>query len=100
MSRPLAERAFWPLWIFDALIAAVFVFFFLWGIADGTVSSFNIMLWLGILAGLGAVVGGGMALQRAGRVGRAIPLLLLPALPGLLFVLFFVALIVLQPRWN
>lgn len=99
-DRPFVERAFWLLWGFDALIAAVFVFFFLWGIVDGTVSSFNILLWLGILGGLGVVVGGGMALQRAGRAAGAIPLLLVPAIPGMLFVVFFLAVIVLHPRWN
>ena len=31
-------------WGVDALIAAIFVGFFFWGLADGTVSSFNIVL--------------------------------------------------------
>ena len=99
-DRSFVDRAFWILWGFDALIAAVFVFFFLWGIADGTVSSFNIVLWLGILAGLGTVIGGGLVLQRSGRTAGAIPLLLVPAIPGMLFVVFFVAVIALHPRWN
>ena len=88
------------LWIFDALIAAVVVFFFLWGLADGTVSSFNILLWLGMLGVVGMVVGGGFALRRSGRAATANGLLLVLALPGMGCVLFFVALIVLQPRWN
>ena len=49
---------FWFVWGFDALIAAIFLFFFFWGLSDGTVSSFNIVLWLGILAGLAGILGG------------------------------------------
>jgi hypothetical protein len=36
---------FWMLWGWDALIASVFVYFFLVGLADGSVSSFNAGLW-------------------------------------------------------
>ena len=97
---PRTGRAFWILWGFDAAIAAVVVFFFLWGLADGTVSSFNIVLWLGMLAAVGTVVGGSLALQRSGRARAAFPLLMLLAFPGLAFVVFFLALIVLQPSWN
>ncbi len=97
-ARP--SKAFWLLWGFDALIAAVFVFFFFWGLADGTVSSFNIVLWLGTLAILGAVVGGSLALKNAGRLKTAVSLLMVLAFPGVCFVLFFGALLILQPRWN
>jgi hypothetical protein len=88
------------LWLFDALVAAVVVFFFFWGVADGSVSSFNMLLWLGMLAGVGVVVGGSLALQRAGRIKAARALLLGLALPGLTFVLFFLSVLILQPRWN
>ena len=93
-------RAFWFLRYFDALVAAVVGFFFLWGLSDGTVSSFNITMWLGLLAVVGAVVGGGFALEKAGHRGLAIGLMMVLALPGLAFVLFFGLIIVLQPRWN
>ena len=42
----------------DALIALVFVVFFVWGLVDGSVSSFNLVLWIGILAALGGVLAG------------------------------------------
>ena len=38
------RKLFRFLWGVDALIAAIFVGFFFWGLADGTVSSFNIVL--------------------------------------------------------
>jgi hypothetical protein len=40
------------LWGFDLLIALVVVFFFFWGLSDGTVSAFNIGLWLVLLLGV------------------------------------------------
>ena len=85
-------RLFWFTWGFDALIAAVFLFFFFWGLADGSV--------FGILAGLAAVLGGGLKLRSIGRVRPAMGLLLILAIPGALGVLFFLAVLILQPRWN
>ena len=67
---------------------------------DGSVSSFNIVLWLGILALLAAVLIGGYKLHAAGRTKLALGVLAIVALPGLAYVLFFGAIIVLQPRWN
>jgi hypothetical protein len=91
---------FWLLWGWDAVITLVFAFFFLWGLADGTVSSFNIVLWMGILAGLGIVVGGSLWLRATGRLSLAVALLLVLALPGALFAFFLLAALVLHPRWN
>jgi hypothetical protein len=99
-TRSRSERAFWILWGFDAFVAAVVVFFFVWGLADGTVSSFNIVLWLGMLAGVGAVVGGSLALRNAGHAAAAFRLLFVIAFPGLAIAVFLLLLIVLQPSWN
>ena len=87
-------------WGVDALIAAIFVGFFFWGLADGTVSSFNIVLWLGILAGLAGILGGSHRLQSKGHTRPAMGLLLILAIPGFLGVLFFLAVLMLHPRWN
>lgn len=92
--------AFKILWGIDAVIALIFAVFFVIGIADGTVSSFNIGLWLVILCILGGVLAGGPALQRAGRAHLARALLTILAVPGLLAGIFFLALIILHPRWN
>lgn len=93
-------KLFWTLYGIDALIAAIFVFFFLWGLEDGTVSSFNIVLWLGTLGALAGILGGGWILQSKGLRWPAIGLLSVLAIPGFLVGLFFLALIILQPRWN
>ncbi|MEJ0019617.1 MAG: hypothetical protein WDN25_24305 [Acetobacteraceae bacterium] len=88
------------LFAIDALAAAVVVLFFLWGLSDGTVSAFNIVLWLVLLAGVGGVLGGGLALRSQGHRRLANAVLLVLAAPAILFALFFLLLIVLQPRWN
>jgi hypothetical protein len=91
---------YWLLWGWDALIALVFVVFFFWGLADGSVSQFNILLWIGVLAALGAVLGGSSWLRNAGHRRVAQLVLLSLAIPGFLVALFFLVLIIAQPRWN
>lgn len=87
-------------WWFDAVIAAIFVSFFFIGLADGSVSSFNMALWIGILLALGAILFGSRALHAAGQQKTALVILWLLAAPGLLGALFFVIVLIAQPRWN
>ena len=91
---------FWNLWGLDAVIALVFVSFFFIGLADGSVSSFNIPLWLVILFTLGGILWGSHALQAAGRTSLATRLLMILAIPGVLVGLLFLAALIHQPRWN
>jgi hypothetical protein len=83
-----------------AAVAVVALYFFVIGIGDGSVSSFNIVLWLVLLGGIGAVLAGGFALNAVGRRRAACALLAILALPGLLSGLFIVSVLILQPRWN
>ena len=85
---------------FDALVALVVVYFFAIGLGDGSVSSFNMGLWLGILAAVAAILGGGIALNAKGQRGAAIAVLMILAVPGLLYVLFLLVILITQPRWN
>ena len=80
-----------------ALVALVFFF---WGLADGSVSSFNIALWLALLGGIAAILFGGWTLNASGRRGAACALLAILAAPAVLAALMILALVVLQPRWN
>ena len=91
---------FWLLWGVDALIAAMILSFFLLGLADGSVSMFNIGLWIAILAALAGVIGGSLWLRSSGRQGPATIVLLILAVPGILFALFFIVLLITNPRWN
>ncbi len=88
------------LWGFDALIAVVFLYFFFVGLADGSVSSFNIRLWLITLLGLAAILGGGLYFRAAGRSGLATAILLVLAIPGVLYALFLLFILIAAPRWN
>ena len=84
----------------DAAVALVAVYFFVIGLGDGSVSSFNIVLWLALLGGIAAVLGAGWLLNAKGQRGSAIAVLAILALPGLLAGLFLLLVLILQPRWN
>jgi hypothetical protein len=84
----------------DAAAAAVILYFFVIGLADGSVSSFNGALWAAILAGVAAILGGGTLLNANGKRALAAVLLLVLAIPATLFGLFALAMIVAQPNWR
>jgi hypothetical protein len=84
----------------DVLVALVIGTFFVVGLADGSVSAFNMELWLGLLAGTAAVLIAGWMLQARGNRAGAIAVLLILFVPALLFALFLLLAVALQPRWN
>jgi len=88
------------LWWFDALVGAVIVGFFLIGLTDGSVSSFNMALWASLLVAVGVILFGSRALFAAGNRKSALAVLWLMALPGLAACVFFLAILIAQPRWN
>jgi len=87
-------------WGIDAAISAVVVWFFFLGIANGSVSSFNIGLWSLILFALAAILGGSLWLKKTEHQVLGILLLLVLALPGLLYGVFIVLLLVTNTSWN
>jgi hypothetical protein len=91
---------FWILWGFDAIISLVVLYFFFIGLNDGSVSSFNMGLWSVILVVLAAVMGGSLWLKSVNQMVLAKLLLFLLALPGLLYGLFMLFVIIGKPRWN
>jgi len=82
------------------LTAVVVAWFFLEGLFDGSVSTFNIALWLGLLVMLGVVLSGSITLQGKGRTGAATAVAAVIAVPALLFAAFFGLLILTVDRWN
>jgi len=88
------------IFVFDALVALVVLYFFVIGLADGSVSSFNMGLWLGILALVAAVLGGGWMLAAAGRPAFAASVLMVLFIPGLLYALFLLLVVLTQPNWH
>jgi hypothetical protein len=91
---------FWILWGFDALITLVALYFFVLGLMDGSVSSFNMGLWAAILLALAGIMGGSLLLRFSGHPTAAAILLAVLAVPGLLAGLFFLLILILKPRWN
>jgi len=82
------------------LTTAVFGIFFIIGIGDGTVSSFNLGLWLALLAAMGISLWAGHTLRARGKFGLAVAALAVTAVPGIAGALFILILLVTQPRWN
>lgn len=91
---------FWILWGFDACIALVALYFFFVGLADGSVSSFNMGIWLMLLGGLAIILLGSLWLKGLGRLLLAKGVLGILAIPGLLYMLFMLLIILSGSRWN
>jgi hypothetical protein len=93
----------WIYWIFlitDALAALAAVVFFIIGLVDGSVADFNIGLWFGSLACIGGIIYGGVALAQGGMLVWAIVLLGVLAVPSLMYGLFLLLAVILQPDWR
>ena len=91
---------FWIFWGIDALICTVVVVFFLLGLTNGSVSSFNIGIWVAILAALAVIIAGSLWLKGVGHPGFGTMLLLVLAVPGLLYGLFILLVAVTKTPWN
>lgn len=81
-------------------VSGVVLVFFIWGVLDGSVSSFNSTLWLALLALVAAAPLAGWHLRARGRLRSAILVLSVLALPGLLYSLFILLLVVSGVSWN
>ena len=91
---------FWAVLGVAVVAVLVFVYFFLAGLAKGTVSSFNRGLWTRVLLALAAVLGVGCALRVADHEGYATAVLMLLAVPAVLAGLICLGMIIAKPRWN
>lgn len=91
---------FWILWGFDAIITLVALYFFFIGLADGSVSSFNMGIWMLLLLGLAVIMLGSLWLKSIKYLTLAKILLGILAIPGLLYVAFILFFIIGKPRIN
>ncbi|MEO6131684.1 MAG: osmoprotectant transporter permease [Saprospiraceae bacterium] len=91
---------FWILWIFNALICLVPVYFFFAGLNDGTITSRNIGLWFLILLIVAVVLGGSYLLKAANQLTLARLLLIFAAIPGICVVLYFIIVFTSKPNWH
>jgi hypothetical protein len=84
----------------DVAVAVVVLYFFEVGLNDGSISSLNMYLWLEMLSCVAAVLIGGLTLSSYGHPRLAKAVLMILAVPGVSYVLFFGILIIANPRWN
>jgi hypothetical protein len=91
---------FWVPWAIDASIGVIALYFFAIGLADGSVSSFNIGIWIALLTALIIIIAGSLWLKAVGHPGLGSMLLLFLAIPGILYAAFLLIVIVSGSRWN
>lgn len=91
---------FWILWGIDAIVGLVLLYFFFIGLADGTVSSINISLWLLLLIiSIGLLVGT-LYLKTKEKLFIAKVLLGIEAIPALFFFIFMLIMALSKPNWQ
>lgn len=91
---------FWILWIFNATMSLIPVYFFFVGLKDGSITKRNFTLWLLILAIIVGVLLGSCWLKDHDRLSLAKWLLTFAAFPGLMVLLYFLVAVIGKPRWN
>lgn len=91
---------FWILWGIDAFIALIAVYFLLIGLIDGSVSSFNAGIWTAAMAALAVILLGSLWLKSHNLLFWTKALLLVLAIPGFLYGLFVLMMIIGKPRMN
>ena len=91
---------FWVFAVTDLLAAAVVVGFFFVGLGDGSVSSYNASLWFLILGVTAAIIAGGFLLKSRGRIWPANLLLMVLAVPALLYGLVILIMLINPPDFR
>lgn len=91
---------FWILWIFNALVALVPVYFFFVGLGDGSITSRNIGMWAIILLIVALILGGTMFLKSQNQLTIAKGILIVTAIPGVLALLYMLIVMTSKTRWN
>ncbi|MDQ3141430.1 MAG: osmoprotectant transporter permease [Bacteroidota bacterium] len=91
---------FWLLWVIDAIVALVAVYFFFVGLGDGSISSSNSSLWVGILLGIFGILFASYKLKQHQHLFIADLLLLVLAMPAVLYGLFLIISVAGNARWN
>ena len=76
------------------------LYFFIIGLADGSITSANLGLWFVILFVVAGIMGGSLVLKTYGHLTTATIVLFLLALPGFIYLLFILLVVLGKPRWN
>jgi hypothetical protein len=100
-ALPAKRRfAYTAMFACSVLTCVVVVVFFFIGLGDGSVSSFNLGLWLVLLCVSGLSLWAGHALHAREKHVLALVALAVTAVPGVLAGLFLLLILITQPRWN
>lgn len=91
---------FWIVWGIGAAVGLVALYIFVSGLGNGTVSSFNLGLWLVLLLLVVGVLAGSQWARLAGHGGLAVAIALILAVPAVLYLLFFLLVVASGERWN
>ena len=93
----------WLFWIscgIDVLMGAIALVFLFIGLADSSVNADNIGIWMGAMAALAVIIGGGLWLKKAGHMVLGMSLLLVLAIPSFLSGLFLFWFVVSGTQWR
>ncbi len=96
----MADAIFKILLGIDTLAAFAVGYFFIVGLADGSISAFNIQLWISIVFAVAAIIAGGMALRRATKLVFANIVLAILAVPTALYGIFIWTVVITGTPWN
>jgi hypothetical protein len=96
----LTMITFWILWIFNALMALIPVFFFFIGLGDGSVNGENMGLWMIILTVIGLIIGGTYWLKTRNQLAAAKVILIIASIPSLIAILYAAMFMFSDVRWN
>lgn len=93
-------KMFWVLWVFNAIMALIPIYFFFEGLGDGTVSSDNLGIWMILLLVVAAILGGTYWLKSSNHLTAAKVILIVVTIPSVLAIIFFLSLMLGDTRWN
>lgn len=92
---------FWIVWTMVAIATLIAFYFFIVGLGDGSIGSFNMGIWMLLMIGLPLLLAGTYWLKNHHYIKLAIGLLIIPALPILGYFIFLLVVILSGPvRWN
>ncbi len=91
---------FWICWslVLGATLVAFYYFFI--GLTDGSVSQFNMGIWMVQVLGLPALLLGTYWLKSQDRLKTALALLSIPSLMVAAYLIFLVAVLFGNNKWN
>lgn len=93
-------RLYTILFVFDILVSFVVFYYFLIGLIDKSISTFNIGTWLILLLGIAGIILAGWYFHKTDHHRMANLILSVLAFPGMIYLIFLLSVIFGNQRWN